>query len=190
MARPLPVEYLLVDVPASTPLTPQFTFEADSSPLNLRPFPVENRLVDGHIQDFSALCSYMQQFGLSGEASHDDVQSENFLTAGCMDPLLRAVRDRDSGLAWQWSRSEHWATVEQLMIASASSPAISPITNAASSSVTAPVPRPRSASLSSMEDVPPQIPPMPAATEPWTCNYCTFVNQPHRSSCEMCNLPR
>jgi nuclear protein localization family protein 4 len=43
LARPLPVEYLLVDVPASTPLTPQFTFLANSSPVNTKPFPVENR---------------------------------------------------------------------------------------------------------------------------------------------------
>ncbi|CAG2055868.1 unnamed protein product [Timema podura] len=40
LARPLPVEYLLVDIPASTPLSPQYTFNADS---NLTPFPVENR---------------------------------------------------------------------------------------------------------------------------------------------------
>jgi nuclear protein localization family protein 4 len=40
LARPLPVEYLLVDIPASTPLTPLFTFYADA---NTRPFPVENR---------------------------------------------------------------------------------------------------------------------------------------------------
>lgn len=59
LARPLPVEYLLVDVPASTPLTPLFTFTADES---IRPFPVENRLIDGHIQDFAALSNYMSQF--------------------------------------------------------------------------------------------------------------------------------
>lgn len=40
LARPLPVEYLLVDIPVSTPLNPLFTFCADA---NVRPFPVENR---------------------------------------------------------------------------------------------------------------------------------------------------
>ena len=40
LARPLPVEYLLLDVPVSTPLTPQFTFYTNE---NLTPFPVENR---------------------------------------------------------------------------------------------------------------------------------------------------
>ena len=42
LARPLPVEYLLVDVPASTPLVPQYKFYVDPK---IRPFAVENRLV-------------------------------------------------------------------------------------------------------------------------------------------------
>lgn len=42
LARPLPVEYLLVDVPASTPLTPQFTFYINNI---ITPFPIENRYV-------------------------------------------------------------------------------------------------------------------------------------------------
>lgn len=45
LARPLPVEYLLVDVPASMPVSPQFTFLANQSELNKVPFPIENRLV-------------------------------------------------------------------------------------------------------------------------------------------------
>ncbi|KAG5885928.1 hypothetical protein JTB14_010957 [Gonioctena quinquepunctata] len=59
LARPLPVEYLLVDVPASTPVTPHYTFNSDPTK---QPFPVENRLVDGHIQDFNALSTYLTQF--------------------------------------------------------------------------------------------------------------------------------
>ena len=39
MARPLPVEYLLVDVPVSTPLEPVFKFYVGKENL----FPVENR---------------------------------------------------------------------------------------------------------------------------------------------------
>lgn len=46
LARPLPVEYLLVDVPASTPLNPQFTFLANQSEPNKDPFPIENRFVE------------------------------------------------------------------------------------------------------------------------------------------------
>lgn len=40
LARPLPVEYLLVDVPTATPLTPKYTL-ANSFLVN--PFPIENR---------------------------------------------------------------------------------------------------------------------------------------------------
>ena len=57
LARPLPVEYLLVDLPTSSPLVPLYTF-----PAHEHPFPVENRLIDGHLQDFGALHNYMQRF--------------------------------------------------------------------------------------------------------------------------------
>lgn len=57
LARPLPVEYLLVDLPTSSPLVPLYTFPAHDYP-----FPVENRLIDGHLQDFGALHNYMQRF--------------------------------------------------------------------------------------------------------------------------------
>lgn len=57
LARPLPVEYLLVDVPTSSPLVPLYTF-----PAHEHPFPVENRLIDGHLQDFGSLHKYMQRF--------------------------------------------------------------------------------------------------------------------------------
>lgn len=57
LARPLPVEYLLVDLPTSSPLVPLFTFPAKD-----RQFPVENRLIDGHLQDFGVLHNYMEGF--------------------------------------------------------------------------------------------------------------------------------
>jgi nuclear protein localization protein 4 homolog len=57
LARPLPVEYLLVDLPVSSPLVPLYTF-----PAHERPFPVEHRLIDGHLQDFGSLHNYMQRF--------------------------------------------------------------------------------------------------------------------------------
>lgn len=59
LARPLPVEYLLVDVPASTPLVPEFTFNPLSDKIE---FPIENRMLDGHLQDFNAVVQYFNQF--------------------------------------------------------------------------------------------------------------------------------
>ncbi|CAG0909852.1 unnamed protein product, partial [Cyprideis torosa] len=59
IARPLPVEYLLVDVPCSHPRDAEYTF---TPPEGIRGFPVENRLLDGHLQDFHALGRYLAQF--------------------------------------------------------------------------------------------------------------------------------
>lgn len=59
MARPLPVEYLLVDVPASTPLTPIYTFSSHQN--GTEGFPIENRYIDGQIQEFNSLSSYLSQ---------------------------------------------------------------------------------------------------------------------------------
>ena len=48
LARPLPVEYLLVDLPAAFPVEPTFTFHAES---DVKPFPIENRAVGtGEVQ--------------------------------------------------------------------------------------------------------------------------------------------
>ncbi|CAB3373337.1 Hypothetical predicted protein [Cloeon dipterum] len=190
LARPLPVEYLLVDVPASTPLSPQFTFLANQSVHNRTHFPIENRLVDNQIQDFNALTTYYQQFNLLNGGSNTAEMARKFLEAvsdfhvllyiatmemlplkGHMAPLLEAVRSEDAEAAWTWSRTSQWTTVEQLMLA------------AAGSDMSA-----RSSFLP-MNEAPPQIPPLPSAA-PWVCNYCTFENQAQHSSCEMCNLPR
>ncbi|XP_014262142.1 nuclear protein localization protein 4 homolog isoform X1 [Cimex lectularius] len=159
LARPLPVEYLLVDVPVSTPLTPLHTFRSDPTK---SPFPIENRLLDKHIQDFNALSSYIHQFS-----------SDQFLTAvsdfhvllyiatmemlpmkDYLGPLLKAVKERDAVAAADWARSEHWATVEQLVASSQEGP-------------------------TSMD-----------TSAEWTCPHCTFLNLPHLQSCDMCSLPR
>ena len=47
LARPLPVEYLLVDLPAAFPVDAAFTFYAD---MNIRPFAVAHRSDIGEIQ--------------------------------------------------------------------------------------------------------------------------------------------
>ncbi|PSN33781.1 Nuclear protein localization protein 4 [Blattella germanica] len=210
LARPLPVEYLLVDIPASTPLTPLFTFYADA---NVRPFPVENRMVDGHIQDFSALSVYMQQF--TPDCFLNAVSDFHFLLyisqmdmlpmKDYMGPILEAVRTQNSEQAQDWSHSEHWATVEQLIAASLSSP---------------PQSRPQSVAFAEMGAIgggaggggggsgsggglgtvgsdsglgrgsdnsgAGQIGPESL----WTCPHCTYLNSPELISCEMCSLPR
>jgi nuclear protein localization family protein 4 len=60
VGRPLPVEYLLIDVPVSTPIEPLATFAI--VPEGKKAFPVENRLLESSIQDFSAFTRYITQF--------------------------------------------------------------------------------------------------------------------------------
>ena len=69
VARPLPIEYLLLDVPLSTPVEPKFTLTSakvvsELGPVGQKrtPFPVENRLLDREIQDLGALARYLKQF--------------------------------------------------------------------------------------------------------------------------------
>ncbi|XP_067006587.1 nuclear protein localization protein 4 homolog [Anabrus simplex] len=184
LARPLPVEYLLVDVPASTPITPVSTFHADPK---IQPFPLENRMVDGHIQDFSALSNYMQQF--TPDQFLQAVSDFHFLLyistmdmlpmREFMGPLLEAVRSHNAEQAQDWSRSEHWATVEQLIAASSSSP---------------PQSRPQSVAVNigevSSDDSRMSSDAAGASQSLWTCPHCTFLNPSDLMSCEMCRLPR
>ncbi|XP_056638250.1 nuclear protein localization protein 4 homolog [Diorhabda sublineata] len=173
LARPLPVEYLLVDVPASTPVTPQRTFNTDPSK---QPFPVENRLVDGHIQDFNALSTYLSQFAFDEFLiAINDFHLLLYISTMEMlpmreyiEPLLTALRNKDKEAAEEWSRSEHWATLEQLIAASSPPPS-----------------RPGSVASG-------VIPSSPGGSSgpKWTCPFCTFLNNSDVQNCEMCNLPR
>ncbi|KAL1497698.1 hypothetical protein ABEB36_008615 [Hypothenemus hampei] len=173
LARPLPVEYLLVDVPASTPVTPTFTFNPDPSK---QPFPVENRFVDGHIQDFNALATYLQQFAadefyeaiadfhlLIYIATMDMLPMRDYL-----DPLLNAIKGKNRSAAKEWSRSEQWATLEQLIAASSPPPS-----------------RPGSVASGSIGNSTGH-----RAGPKWPCPYCTFINESEAQTCAMCNLPR
>ncbi|XP_033213216.1 nuclear protein localization protein 4 homolog isoform X1 [Belonocnema kinseyi] len=190
LARPLPVEYLLVDVPASTPLTPQFTFYASD---NITPFPVEHRMVDGQVQEFNSLCAYMQQFNPDQfpEAISD---FHLLLFIATMDmlpmkdhmaPLLEAIRTNNRQKAIDWARSEHWATVEQLISATAASTSHSASGVIFGNNIA-------SSSSSGIGGIGVGTGPVNQQPEQplWTCPHCTFLNPGEISSCEMCSLPR
>lgn len=87
-----------------------------------------------------------------------------------MIPLLQAVREQDSQKAIEWSQSDQWATVEQVMAASSGT------SNARS------VPH----SMGPFLDIPNNAP----HTTSWTCTHCTFMNPSNSFMCEICNLPR
>lgn len=167
IARPLPVEYLLVDVPVSTPLEPLFTFLADPP----RSFPVENRPIDGHLQDVSTLANYLNQFTNRRfiEAASDFhfllyiATMDMFPLMESMGPLLDAVRSNNADLAEEWSASDHWSTVLQVLAHADQIPTASQAFEQRSET---------------------------AAGSSWTCVHCTFINPSNLSSCEICNLPQ
>ncbi|XP_025602595.2 nuclear protein localization protein 4 homolog isoform X4 [Athalia rosae] len=190
LARPLPVEYLLVDVPASTPLTPQFTFYVNE---DITPFPVENRLVDGQVQVFSSLCTYMQQF--TPDQFLEAVSDFHLLLfIATMDmlpmkdhmaPLLSAIRSGNREQALEWARSEHWATVEQLISATSTSPHTSrgiAFSNSPGASVSTVGVGTGAGNGAAVNPIPEQ--------SLWTCRHCTFINSADLATCDMCSLPR
>lgn len=168
IARPLPIEYLLVDVPVSTPNEPQFTFYAHAS---IKPFPVENRPLDEHVQDFQQMVQYMRQFKLDQflEAVSDFhllifMATMEFLPMmDQLGPLLDAIKNKDKILAAKW-KSECFETCQQLLDDEGFSvpQSESSVNNSAQSS---------------------------SESALWICSYCTFLNQPQVSTCEMCSLP-
>uniref|UniRef100_A0A182MG17 RanBP2-type domain-containing protein n=1 Tax=Anopheles culicifacies TaxID=139723 RepID=A0A182MG17_9DIPT len=172
LGRPLPVEYLLVDVPASTPLVPLYTFLERKNAKQY--FPVENRLIDGHIQDFAALADYLAK---SRSMPFLDAVSDFHLLfylyrmedmlpmKSQLGPLLEAVRTKDKAKANEWKSREVWKTLEELIEASS---------NHDDSSMS--------------NDV--EFVPSGDAEQNWICTFCTFINSRELPACEICNLPR
>ena len=115
MGRPLPVEYLLIDIPVATPKTPVQTFSTG--------FPVENRPMEGHLQDFAALASLKQKMPNLPEFFRDfhlliylGTQTIQPLSLEQeLGPLLSALRDEKTELVYDWAESSHWRNIELLM---------------------------------------------------------------------------
>lgn len=171
LGRPLPVEYLLVDVPASTPMVPLYTFHERKDVSQY--FPVENRLIDGHIQDFSALSDYL---GRSRSMDFLDAMLDFHLLLFLyrmdmlpmkvqMGSLLEAVRTKDKSAANEWKNQEVWRTLEQLISASS-----------------------HHDDSSMSNDV--EFVSAREVEQNWTCSHCTFINSRELPTCEICNLPR
>lgn len=120
LARPLPVEYLLVDVPASTPKIPQSTFTAIPERAQ---FPVENRLIDGHLQNFHAVCEYLSKW--SADEFYEAIADFHFLIyltrmdmlpmKATIGPLLEAIRTENRADVLDWQQQEVWRTMESII---------------------------------------------------------------------------
>uniref|UniRef100_A0AAR2J5P9 Nuclear protein localization protein 4 homolog n=2 Tax=Pygocentrus nattereri TaxID=42514 RepID=A0AAR2J5P9_PYGNA len=169
LARPLPVEYLIIDITTTFPKDPVFTFSS-----TLR-FPIENRDALGETQDFHSLATYLAQ--CSSSLPFLDIVSDFhlllFLVTNEVMPLrdsigllLDAVKTSNEELAQTWKKSEQWATIEQLCST---------------------VGGQQAGSL----DYAMGGPSIPASSSAmWSCLHCTFMNQPGTEHCEMCSLPR
>lgn len=93
-----------------------------------------------------------------------------------MAPLLEAVRNQDSLRAIEWSQSDQWATVEQVIAAS----------SASTSSRSPPKPPATGSLASSLLDSARSV----SGHASWTCKICTFMNSGDTITCEMCTSPR
>ncbi|KAM8787326.1 nuclear protein localization protein 4 homolog isoform 2-T2 [Rhynchonycteris naso] len=169
LARPLPVEYLIIDITTTFPKDPVYTFS-----ISQNPFPIENRDVLGETQDFHSLATYLSQNTSSVFLDTiSDFHLLLFLVTNEVMPLqdsisllLEAVRTRNEELAQTWKKSEQWATIEQLCsTVGVQLPGLHDYGAVGGSSHA-------------------------AAVAMWACEHCTFMNQPGTGHCEMCSLPR
>ncbi|KAK0048488.1 nuclear protein localization protein 4 [Biomphalaria pfeifferi] len=173
IARPLPVEYLLVTIPAAFASDFHYTFKSN---IQSESFPVENRENIGQTQEFSALTSYLERFPPNKflEAMSDFhllmflATSDMLPLKDKMDILFEAVKNHDEAKAMEFMKTEEWATVQEMMFANG------PSMSSPSSSNTSGARQPTAQSGGPM----------------WTCAHCTFLNQSIHNSCEMCSLPQ
>lgn len=190
IARLLPIEYLLIDVPVSTPLEQKYTFNPNNEK---KSFPIENRAIQGHLQDFISLSEYLSQFKKEDEfliaikdfhllvylSTMDMIAFKNDL-----DNLLKAIKSNDKRKAIEWSKKDNWQTLEQLIVAqkSANAQPISSNANSSSSNSTTNSNSTTSNQASSNDS---------STNQKFICQHCTFENlDASRGTCEMCSLPK
>ncbi|ELU06588.1 hypothetical protein CAPTEDRAFT_181731 [Capitella teleta] len=181
LARPLPVEYLLVDLPAAFPVDSLYTLKAATLGLN-KAFAIENRMNIGEPQDFEAFSQYLQQVPPEKLfESLSDFHLLIFMSTCDMLPLkeeipmlLQAMKNNDTDLGHSWLKAEAWATVEQLIQAHTPLPTDS---------------NPMSYVGAGASPLPP-ISGGASDGPMWTCSRCTYLNQSSRTACEMCVSPR
>jgi len=121
IGRPLPVEYLLVDMPVSSPITPVSTFSVLKGDKNH--FPVENRMLESSLQDFNSFAQYMNQFRSAEflQAISDIhvlvfmAQNEIMPLRDVLGPLYEAIKCKDENAAREWTYFEHWENMKALI---------------------------------------------------------------------------
>ncbi|GAV04747.1 hypothetical protein RvY_14979 [Ramazzottius varieornatus] len=181
VARPLPVEYAIVDVPASMPKEPHYTFRSTQVTKGKQAFPVENRLDQN--QDIMTLIKYVSQFS---KAQLVDAMSDFHLLVFMatlesvtlqdedLDILVAAIQERSSEILDAWmTNSTFWTTVKTM--AGSESGKRSSVDQGPSTSW-----RATNGHQSDSSEV---------DSNEWNCPHCTFVNTGPRDACEVCGLP-
>ena len=114
LARPLPVEYLLTEMNVTAPQNPVQTFRNG--------FPVENRPMEGQLQDFASLASHRRQVSNLPDFFRDfhlllylGTQTMCPLDQELFQPLLAAIRDEKNEKIFAWAESSEWHTIEALI---------------------------------------------------------------------------
>lgn len=162
-AQPLPVEYLIIDMPAAFAKDPIYILN-DGNTLVKTPFPIENRAEIGEIQSFDSVQSYMKQF--QNYQFLDAISSFHFLIFlvtnqavhfdSVIDTLIEAINTKDVQKAMEWSRCPEWLTVEQFYGAGSQDHDMGSASN-----------------------------------EPdWPCSQCTYLNEASVNMCGICQSPR
>lgn len=164
-ARPLPLEYLIIELTTTSPRNPQPLLPGSA-------FPVENREAIGQaVQDFHALSSSLASQQTSGFLCFMADFHLLFYLYTCdvagihMKPhipsLCRAIVAGDKASADAWRCGDHWSTLEQLIVAANSSPGHAPSTTGTGHT-----------------------------GEQWACLQCTLLNPGHAVVCDICQFPR
>ncbi|KAK3705188.1 hypothetical protein QZH41_013984 [Actinostola sp. cb2023] len=196
LARPMPIEYVLVQVAAAFPVDSLYTFPRTK---NGAVFPIEHRENIGECQNIDAVMKHLNQhptseFLLAMSNFHLLIflaTSDMLPTKNRLAPLCEAIKNQDIEALDRWRKGEHWRTVEEIIAAHdydgfKTSPYLNDI-HPDIVLITYPGPTPGQHSHPAgdvdMEDVSQQT------GSSWTCKHCTFINQ-YRESCEMCGLPR
>lgn len=168
IARPLPLEYLIIELTTSSPVQPKPYLVGGLDPA----FPIENRESLGDIQDFTSFAKYLQH-QTNFLCAMSDLHLLLFMYTSSVIhlrpyiPLLcKAIQSGNKVLAEQWRQNDWWATVEELIklhtVGAASTHSAGPVF-------------PRSVSQEG---------------EMWACKICTLLNPAHLAECDACHLPR
>uniref|UniRef100_A0A0R3RTM0 NPL4 domain-containing protein n=1 Tax=Elaeophora elaphi TaxID=1147741 RepID=A0A0R3RTM0_9BILA len=173
--RPMPVEYLLVDVPAGMPKEPHATFNISKKCY----FPTENRILIGELQDSKTVGRYISEF--SQNQFIELATNFHFLLFLLNNDIVKfskeevkslcdIVQQQDRAKAMEWaSNNINWATLSTLCLHSLQGEIARFSANF----------QEYFKKLSAAE-----------SSNKWSCKHCTFENSMGRIDCSMCGLPR